>query len=339
VQTDRALQWLGRYADRDATRPFCLFVSWGPPHDPYRPLPPGKEDVYDPTSLRLRGNVKDELVHPVYGSSIRRDLADYYAHITAIDEQVGRIVDQLRRSGMLENTNVVYSSDHGTMLYSHGLFAKTWPYEESIGVPLVIRGPGLMPGTVSPVPIGIVDIAPTLLGLLGVSIPELMQGEDLSAELRRSAVSDRALGRSVFLSHATGSRLDGDLILAAEHAHLMWTPLPWRGVRTRRWTYARNLDGPWLLFDNDEDPLQLRNLVSDTGYRAVRADLEERLEQLMASADDPLEPFRQLSVRRGLIDEMEQCQRFWREGLADLAAARRSGDPSELQAAISKLGG
>ena len=166
VQTDLALEWLGGLLEDEDGPPFCLFVSYGPPHDPYEPLPPGAEDWYDPATLTLRPNVAESAAE-------RRDLAGYYAHITALDAQVGRLLGFLRQRGALENTLVVYSSDHGSMLGSHGHHHKQQPWEELVNVPLLLRfGEGGLPrGAESDLLIGVVDYAPTLLGLLGVPAP------------------------------------------------------------------------------------------------------------------------------------------------------------------------
>jgi arylsulfatase A-like enzyme len=111
VQTDLALDWLRRLHAEAPDRPFCLFLSFGPPHSPYRPLPPGMEGRYDPAALALRPNCADS-------PQTRRDLADYYAHVSALDEQFGRLVSYLREVGQLDGTLVAYSSDHGSMLDS-----------------------------------------------------------------------------------------------------------------------------------------------------------------------------------------------------------------------------
>jgi arylsulfatase A-like enzyme len=331
VQTERALRWLG---ERSTESPFCLFVSYGPPHDPYRPLPPGKEDLYDPAALTLRPNCPEEFpqasldrLHAAAGSGagdwrldVRRDLADYYTHVTALDEQVGRIVEHLRARDILDETIVVYTSDHGSMLGSHGLLWKQSPYEESIGIPLVIRAPGRVAcGAVSSVPISVVDLAPTLLGMLGVPVPTEMQGCDLSAEIASGAGCSETLERAVYLSEA----------VAGGQAQMQGI-LPWRGIRTPDWTYARNLEGPWLLFNNNDDPWQLQNRVSDSGYANVRRELDHHLDELTAVADDPLYPPEELFEYLGLGIGWAALQRYWRELLSEMAAARAANDPDRL---------
>jgi arylsulfatase A-like enzyme len=286
VQTDLALDWLRERCERAPQLPWCLFVAYGPPHSPYRPLPPGMEGVYDPAALALRPNCLDT-------PQARQDLADYYAHVTALDGQVGRLVAFLRDTDQLDRTLVVYTSDHGTLLESHGRRYKQWPYEESIGNPLVMRyGDHLPRGHVDDLLIGVIDFAPTLLGLLGAAAPdrEAMQGRDLSEAILRPE-SRLTRPQSVYLQEATA----GDQAVRQGMR-------PWRGVRTARYTYARDLDGPWLLFDNLEDPYQLRNLAHEPAAAGLRDDLEAELRAWMAAIGDALEPVEALMARHGLAE-------------------------------------
>jgi arylsulfatase A-like enzyme len=284
VQTDLALDWLRTHRAQAPAQPFCFFLSYGPPHSPYRPLPPGMEGAYDPDALHLRPNCADT-------PQARRDLADYYAHITALDAQLARLLDYLRGSGELDDTLVVYSSDHGTLLESHGHKYKQWPHEESIGIPLLMRfGERLPRGRTVDALIGVVDLAPTLLGLLGCPVPPAMQGADLSALVRGDAAAGSG-PESLYLQEAT----------AGDQARSQGM-LPWRGLRTRRYTYARNLDGPWMLFDDEADPYQLRNLVDDPAARDIRDALDRDLQRWMASTGDVLEPVDALMARHGLSD-------------------------------------
>ncbi len=280
VQTSLALDWLERHLRERGDRPFCLFISYGPPHGPYRPLPPGMEGLYHPQSLTLRPNCVDT-------PEERRDHADYYAHVTALDAQIGRLLAYLRERGALDDTLVVYSSDHGTMLGSHGHHNKQQPWEESINVPLLMRfGRRLPRGTASDLLIGIVDYAPTLLGLMGLPVPPAMQGRDLSRQILGES-DDRPpsvfLAEHVCCDQAVRERLQ-----------------PWRGVRTVRYTYARDTRGPWVLYDNLADPYQLRNLVQEPAARPLLEAMEAELQRWMERLDDPLLPADALLARYGL---------------------------------------
>lgn len=248
AQTDLAIEFL----EGDDDRPFCLFLSWGPPHAPYDQVPDRYRDQYDPARIALRRNaepIPPETSDIAAGLTPADTIANYYAHITAIDDQVGRLLDHLDASEACENTIVTYTSDHGDMLWSHGKFKKEQPWTESIEIPFIIRHPGsIAPNTTDDLPFGIVDVAPTLLGLAGVNTPDAMEGEDWSARFRGESTDDR---ESVFVAQ----------VVRNSQARAQHLP-PWRGVRTRRHTYVRLRDGQgWLLYDNGRDPYQLENLI------------------------------------------------------------------------------
>jgi arylsulfatase A-like enzyme len=261
-ETEVACRWL-----REMTAPWCLFLSWSTPHNPYHQLPGRWQDVYDPASLTLPANTPDTETH-------RRDLAGYYAHISALDETLGRLLAALQASGQADNTIVVFTSDHGDMLGAQGVYRKQWPYDESALVPMIVRWPqGLASGEVSRVPFGIEDSAPTLLSWMGVEPAASMETRDLTGAI---AGTEAAPTSSVLLSIAPFSENRGRA---------------WRGVRTATHTYARDEDGPWLLFDNAADPDQLHNLLDEPGAATLRADLETELAGWLERLQDPfLEP-------------------------------------------------
>jgi arylsulfatase A-like enzyme len=250
VQTDLALRFLAE----DDRRPFFLTVSYGPPHDPYEDVPREYLDRYDPASVVPRANAADD-------QASRRVLRQYYAGISAVDDQIGRLVGALPG-----DTLVVVTSDHGDMLGSHGRWAKQVPYEESISVPLVFCWPGRLPHReLRDGGFGLVDLAPTILGLAGAPPLPDVYGADLSAAI----AGDGPLRDSVLLLNA----------VSFDQGHRQGVP-EWRGVRTSRWTYARRADGsPWLLFDNHHDPYQRTNLVHDP-------ELDGLLDELLREASD-----------------------------------------------------
>ena len=258
VQTDQAIGFVERFVDE----PFCLYLSWGPPHSPYRTVPQEYLDTYPPENIELRPNVE---------GGDRAAIAGYYAHITALDRNVGRLMDALDRLCLADNTIVVFSSDHGDMLWAHGRIGKEYPYEESIGIPLIVRWPDRLPaGETTDALISIADYAPTFLGLMGAPVPDRMNGRDLSATL---------------LGHSSAEQSS---LFIAEHVYADQPPpsQPWRGVRTKRYTYARWLQGGTLLFDNLQDPYQLRNLALDPGHETLAAELEQELQGWLARLGD-----------------------------------------------------
>ena len=262
VQTDLAISFLERFRDE----PFCLFLSWGPPHAPYRQVPQQFLDLYPPTEIVLRPNAE---------GADRQAIAGYYAHISALDRNIGRLMDALERLGLAENTIFCFSSDHGDMLWSHGRVKKQQPFEESIRVPLIVRWPGHLPeGVVDDLIIGVVDHAPTLLGLLGVPVPSFMNGLDLSAVMLGK---DAPRPESAFIAE----------YVSFDQARMYQ---PWRGVRTTRYTYVRWLQGGELLFDNLNDPYQMHNLAHSPECPDLKAELEGVLQGWLARLGDDFAP-------------------------------------------------
>jgi len=254
VWTDRAIEFLQRKDDA----PFFLMVSMGPPHDPYG-APKQYEQMYDPAKLTMRPNWVAGTTN-----SGRAQIARYYAAITAIDDQMGRLLQALDDSGHADDTIVFFLSDHGDMLGSHGKYLKRKPWEESIRVPGIVRYPAkIKPGRISDALFTHVDMAPTFLSLCGVPVPEEMQGTDLSGVLLGT---DEKGPESAFFQIFVPFAGDE-------------SPLPWRGVRTADAMYARTENGPWLLYDLDADPYEQTNLVNDPSHAALR----DRLDALVLS--------------------------------------------------------
>ena len=281
AQTRDAMSYLKGREEED--KPFALFLSWGPPHAPYRTGPKKWLEHYDQRELTLRENVPRELA-----KQAQQTYAGYYAHCTALDECVKWLLDTLMETGQLENTIVVYTSDHGDMLHSRGQLKKQRPWDESLRVPFLVRCPEAMEVKPrrEPAPINTPDIMPTLLNLAGVAVPDSCEGEDFSTVIR----GERTL---------------------ADSAALITCPSPFgqwprsrggrefRGVRTRRYTYTRTLEGPWELFDNEEDPFQQRNLVASAAHRGLRDDLEDSLRIRLRETGDDFAPGPELIRRCG----------------------------------------
>jgi arylsulfatase A-like enzyme len=268
AQTRDACHYIGDRADSD--RPFFMMLSFGTPHDPYDLVPDHYRDMFADRDIVLRPNVseekRDEAIH---------DLRGYYAHIAAIDDCVGMLLDALEGASLAEDTVFIFTSDHGDCHYSHGMWTKVVPFEESIRVPFLLRYPrGLgREARESPVLIDAPDIMPTLLGLCRLGVPETVEGRDFSQHL----LEQTDLGE------------DHDAFLSApvSFAILRAQGLPaYRGVRTLRHTYVRSIRGPWMLFDNMEDPYQLHNLCNDPTYADLQTALEGRLQAWLDRLDD-----------------------------------------------------
>ena len=250
---------------RDRERPFALVLSWGPPHNPYRDLPPGYLERYPPAAAEVLPNCPDPA---------REDLAGYYAHVTALDDQLGRLEAALAAEGLLDDTIFVYTSDHGDMLGSQGVQRKQHPWDESILVPFLLRCPGQAGrGRRISFPLNVVDILPTLLGLAGVAIPAGIDGRDLSPAVRGEPFAGNESALTMCIAPFAEYR-----------------GAPWRGVRTERYSYARWLDGRGILYDTLADPDQLHNRYLQRDWSGLRDDLEDLLQQHLAQLGDRFLP-------------------------------------------------
>ena len=274
AQTDLALRYL---ADaKTDPRPFCLFVSWEPPHCPYDQAPERFKAIYDPDSIPPRPNaVKPDM----------RTIADYYAHVTALDWNFGRLLDGLDRHGLADSTLVVFTSDHGDMLWSQDRGWKCKPWAESVIVPFIARWPGHIPeGAVEDAPFGLVNTMPTLLAMCGVEIPPEVEGDALPHLLTQTnGVKPESTPIYLYMKATNPS------------------PEPWRGIVTKTHTYARFKKEPWILYDDAADPYQMNNLVGDD---KLRQSLEEQLDAWLARMEDDFASDMVLAERYGItVDE------------------------------------
>lgn len=265
AQTDEACRYLRQGKD---SSPFALFLSWGPPHNPFGTAPAAFEAMYDPRRIVLRANVP-----PDTADRARRELAGYYAHCTALDAAFGRLLHTLEETGLDRNTIVVFTSDHGDMLGSQGQYRKQKPWAESIRVPFLVRHPhGAGPG-VDDTPIDAPDLMPTLLSLCGAPIPDSVQGKDFSSAITggaRVAIDEALL--ALYLPFHEWRYADGGR--------------EYRGLHGRRYTYARTRSGPWLLYDNQADPMQQRNLVAEEDFAGRVALFDARLTARLTAIGD-----------------------------------------------------
>ena len=264
-----------KYIRDNAESPFVLFISWGPPHAPYQTAPEKYRRMFaDPSKISLRPNVPEQL-----REKAREELAGYYAHIAALDDCIGELLKTLKDCRIEENTVFVFTSDHGDMLRSHGHTKKQKPWDESVRIPFLLRYPAAhgKSGRKIDMPINTPDIMPTLLGLSGIAIPESVEGEDFSEVIRGTRQPDK----------------DAALIMCPVPFH-QWNyrrgGREYRGVRTRRYTYVRDLNGPWLLYDNQTDPYQLKNLCDDPNHAEVRKELEKILSRKLKERNDEFLP-------------------------------------------------
>lgn len=263
-----------QYIEKNKEMPFFMILSWGPPHNPYESAPQKYKDIYKHKDIKLRPNVPEK-----YKKEAERDIKGYYAHITAMDECIGELQNSILKNGIEENTIFIFTSDHGDMLFSHGQIRKQKPYDESIKVPFLLKYPDVFGGkgrTVDTL-INVVDIMPTLLSMSELPIPKSVEGNDLFKILQNKK-ADNIKGTLIECVSPFG---EWDRNAGGRE---------YRGVRTKRYTYVKDLNGPWLLYDNINDPYQLNNLISDPTQQNILESLDMLLTQLLKRKGDEFLP-------------------------------------------------
>lgn len=272
---DAAVRFLTDYR---GDKPFFLYLTLTSPHDPRTP-PTGDEHRYDPAALPLPRNflprhpfdngeleIRDEklLGWPRAEADVRRELAAYYAMVSHIDAQVGRIRDALERRGWGRNTIVVFTSDHGLALGSHGLLGKQNLYDHSMRAPLLMTGPGIPAGGRSAALVYLFDLFPTAADWCRVAPPAGVEGQSLAR---------------VVAGQEAGVR-DG-LFFAYRNVQ--------RGVRTDRWKLIRypQVDRTQL-FDVQTDPDELHDLSAHPAHADTLCTMSERMRVGQQTYSDPL---------------------------------------------------
>ena len=265
-----------RFITRQAktARPFLLFVSLGPPHDPYQTAPEKYKKLYENKDIIVNPNVPEE-----FREKVKKDLKGYYAHMTAIDESIGQLWQALREAGIEKNTILVFTADHGDLLGAHGSWNKQQPYAESVKVPFLVHYPAAFgtSGKISPSLLNTPDIMPTLLGLTGLPIPKGVEGTDFSGVWKGKKKDP--------VSHTLIS-----CVQPFGQWHRGKGGKEYRGLVTTQYTYVKDLNGPWLLFDNIKDPFQLNNLVGKASHAQVQQKLEAALKATLAQRGDAFRP-------------------------------------------------
>lgn len=267
AESKAARDYLEKHSkDKD---PFLLFVSFATPHFPHNTAPQAYKDLYPISALPLSPNVPDSLK-----DFVLPELQGYYAHCTATDQAIGDLISKIEELGLSKNTIVVFTSDHGEMMGAHGRlpFRKQLAWEESAHIPFLIRLPGMNRDQAAQIssPLTTPDILPSLLGLCGIKIPGSIEGRDLSGEIRDpSAQKDRAA-----------------LFMSVCPFDVNYPDKEYRAIRTSRYTYARTPEGPWMLFDDLQDPWQMNNLAGRPEASEIQKDIDNQLNSELVRIHD-----------------------------------------------------
>ena len=292
VQTHHYNTWIAdrtlEMIDRFAGEPFFIHCSFPDPHHPLSACEP-YNTMYDPADVPQPLTASPaELgqLPPVYldyhlgrenyfakppsfpdeiaGAPLREMTAQMYGMITHVDRCIGRVLDHLAARGLLAETLIVFTSDHGELMGDHGLVLKgPFFYQSLLNVPLVVAGPGVEAGVRQELA-GHIDLVPTILDCLGVGLPDYLPGESLAGHLRGEPARERDAVLTEF-------RPFGGPNMKVLH--------------TRRWRYVYYGGEPYgELFDLETDPQERRNLFGDPAHAAVGAELHGRLlDELVAT--------------------------------------------------------
>lgn len=256
--------------EQNADKPFFLAVGFYRPHCPY--IAPKKYfDLYPQDKIKLPAHSPGDTsqysreafyTYPfnwgLTEDQRRETIQAYFASITFMDAQLGRVMDALERLGLAENTIIVFWSDHGYLLSEHGQWMKQSLFEESARVPMIVAAPGAKGnGTASPRTVELLDIYPTLTDWCGLSTPTHVAGNSL-----------------VPLLHKPRQTWDHPAI-----TQVMRNTGMGRSIRTERWRYSvwQNGQGAEELYDHDVDPYELKNLAGDARFQKVKNDLRAQL--------------------------------------------------------------
>ena len=258
------------HADRE--KPFFAYIAFMAPHDP-RVTPERYRSMYDPAEIVLPPNfraghpfdngaldIRDEWLaaFPRIPDEVREHIADYYAMITHLDAQIGRVLEALEETDQAENTIIVFAGDNGLALGQHGLMGKQNLYDHSVRVPLIFAGPGVPRGSRSDAFVYLLDIYPTLCDLLGIEIPSSVNGRSLAP-----------------IMQGTDDQVRDVLYLAYTQFQ--------RGVCDRRYKlieYHVNGEHTTQLFDLEADPWEMNNLAGDSSQAETEVRLRTELLRL-----------------------------------------------------------
>lgn len=302
VTTRESLAYLLEHGDAHPATPWFMCVGYGRPHSPLTApgryirryqgkVPPptvGREqaDRLEPFARKLVFDLTDE--------QTARAREGYYACVDFLDDCIGELLDGLDRAGLLDNTIVIYSSDHGEMLGRHGCWGKQVYHEPSIGAPLLISGPGLARGASVRHPISLMDLFPTACGLAGLPIPAGVEGVDFSAVLRDPAHAPAPREFAPSATYRYGIRI-------AEHKTSDDIPCAaWRCVRDQDWKYVVVERGETLLFHLPSDPDETVNLAGRPEHR-------ERCEKMKAWL---YRDFSWEDIHRQLVEDRKRLPQF-----------------------------
>lgn len=297
AQTTLALDFLE--SRKNSQQPYALWLCVGTPHDPYFILPEGELEYFENKKLDLRENVDIEHMKekPFNEASILKCYAGYYGHIRQLDLQIGRIIQWLKDNRKYEDTILVYTSDHGDMLGSHGFLNKQLWYDESARVPLLISWPKKIPPGKRMQPISLVDIAPTLLGIIGLTFNNKVDGKDLSDVVFHEAAQgqDYVYYYSYVPCHQASNR----------------EVRSWRAVTDGKYMYAEEENQNSIcMYNMGNDKFQIKDIKDDASYADVKKRLKEALD-VEVNKNDGYSPWETLLEKSSLMEAWNESEAYF----------------------------
>lgn len=265
-------------SQRMSTQPFMMYVAFSSPHDP-RTAPTWYGHSYHPNEVSLPANylpehpfdngelrIRDEMLVPFPRTKdvVKTEIAKYYAMISEVDYQIGRILDELKKTGKDKNTIVVFAGDNGLAVGQHGLMGKQNPYESSIRVPLIFSGPGIPKGKKENALVYLNDIYPTLCEMTNMKIPATVEGRSMAVAF-------------------SGKTFQGN-----EDAFFAYINLQRVYVKGNFKLVHYNVNGehPVQFFDLKNDPHEMNNLAQNPLYQAKIKEMTMSLDKRMKYLDD-----------------------------------------------------
>jgi iduronate 2-sulfatase len=288
-------EWVLERFARKRDRPFFLAVGFFRPHTPYVAPKDPYYGYYPEAKMPIVANVAEDQadIPPAALLSYKREqdkftddlrrqaLQGYYASISFMDAQVGRVIAALDRLGLADSTIIVFTSDHGYHVGEHGLWQKQSLFEESARVPLLIVAPGVSQvGGVAKSPVSHLDLYPTLTSLAGVKAPDNLQGQDLTPMLKNPATVGRGWALTQVVRGGVGggagkAKAKGAVAGAGAGGSRFFG----YSLRTPRWRYTEwdeSRQGVEL-YDHESDPKEITNLAKNPQHAATVAQLSQQL--------------------------------------------------------------
>jgi len=275
IVTEWACDYIRGKSDKKAEGPWALYVGLLYPHWPYT-VPKKYFDMYYSDKIEMPYDFKVPLnpaLHPEVANfqkaqnltdltdeDIKRTLAAYYGMVSCMDEMTGQILLELEQGGLMENTCVIYTSDHGESLGEHGLFYKQCSYEGAVGVPLVMAGPGIPKGNVIKEPVSLVDLYPTIMDVAG-----------LETEKDRPGTSWKKIAR--------GEVPAPNIVFSEYHGNFFRKD--WYMLTDSEYKYTFYVGDRPTLFHMRQDPMEMNDLALDPAYQSVLAKYETYLRNIV----------------------------------------------------------